>query len=79
MGPDEYQYPVNNSAYTNYVVKLALEFAGEAAEILGVAVPSDWATKVRVAPIFGGQSFSGLFAVAFNWSVHRPLVFILQL
>ena len=47
MGPDEYQWPVNNSAYTNFVVKLSLEFAGDAAAVLGMTAPSDWAAKVR--------------------------------
>ena len=27
MGPDEYAYPVDNSAYTNAVAKIALDFA----------------------------------------------------
>jgi trehalose/maltose hydrolase-like predicted phosphorylase len=35
MGPDEYSFPVLNSAYTNYVAKVALSFAAFAAEELG--------------------------------------------
>jgi len=35
MGPDEYAYPVNNSAYTNAVTSIALNFAAEAATELG--------------------------------------------
>jgi hypothetical protein len=35
MGPDEYGFPVKNSAYTNAVARLALEFAADAAEELG--------------------------------------------
>ena len=30
MGPDEYAYPVNNSAYTNAAATIALLFAAEA-------------------------------------------------
>ena len=48
MGPDEYAYPVNNSAYTNTVAKLALAFAVEAASVLGVSAdyPTvDWQQK----------------------------------
>ena len=43
MGPDEYAYPVNNSAYTNTVVKIALAFAVEAAAVLGETAPPEWA------------------------------------
>lgn len=35
MGPDEYGFPVKNSAYVNAVVKIALGFAAEAAAELG--------------------------------------------
>mmetsp|Transcript_113316 Transcript_113316/g.225683 ORF Transcript_113316/g.225683 Transcript_113316/m.225683 type:complete len:1175 (-) Transcript_113316:84-3608(-) len=31
MGPDEYHWPVNNSAYSNAIARVALEFAAEAA------------------------------------------------
>ena len=31
MGPDEYNWPVNNSAYSNAIASVALEFAAEAA------------------------------------------------
>ena len=30
MGPDEFAFPVNNSAYTNAVINIALSFATEA-------------------------------------------------
>ena len=42
MPPDEYHYPVNNSVYTNVVAKLNLEFAIEAARLLGKSVPKVW-------------------------------------
>lgn len=35
IGPDEDAGPVNNSAYTNSIVRIALEFAAEAASVLG--------------------------------------------
>jgi hypothetical protein len=37
MGPDEYAYPVDDSAYTNAVAAIALSFAAEAAAELGHA------------------------------------------
>lgn len=37
MGPDEYNYPVKNNAYTNAVAALTLDFAAEVAEELGLA------------------------------------------
>eukprot|EP00756_Hemistasia_phaeocysticola_P051172 Hpha_TRINITY_DN26354_c0_g1::TRINITY_DN26354_c0_g1_i1::g.9347::m.9347 len=43
MGPDEYNWPVNNSAYTNAVARVTLEFATEAAAALGVAPDPLWA------------------------------------
>ena len=43
MGPDEYAYPVNNSAYTNAAANIALSFAIEAATILGTTMNPLWA------------------------------------
>ena len=40
--PDEYHWPVNNSVYTNVVASLAINFAIEAAGILGETPGSDW-------------------------------------
>jgi len=47
MGPDEYSWPVNNSAYVNAVVQLSLRFALEAAAELGrtEAAPEDFGAK----------------------------------
>lgn len=42
MGPDEYAYPVNNSAYTNAAAAIALSFAAEAAMELGEPVNPEW-------------------------------------
>eukprot|EP01028_Stygiella_incarcerata_P003587 TRINITY_DN1736_c0_g1_i3.p1 TRINITY_DN1736_c0_g1~~TRINITY_DN1736_c0_g1_i3.p1 ORF type:complete len:765 (-),score=196.94 TRINITY_DN1736_c0_g1_i3:70-2364(-) len=42
--PDEYAVGVNNSAYTNAAVALALEFACEAARLLSKACPTSWQT-----------------------------------
>jgi trehalose/maltose hydrolase-like predicted phosphorylase len=49
MGPDEYAYPVNNSAYTNAVASIAMSFAAEAASVLGYSGPAyaDYVTKSR--------------------------------
>eukprot|EP00729_Bicosta_minor_P024818 gene24818-10961_t len=46
MGPDEYSWPVNNSVYTNNVVRTTLTFASEAAKVLGFEVPEKWAEIV---------------------------------
>ncbi|EDO36562.1 predicted protein, partial [Nematostella vectensis] len=42
MPPDEYQFPVDNSVYTNVVAKLNLEFAIQISKILGKYYPSRW-------------------------------------
>ena len=44
MGPDEYAFPVNNSAYTNAAAAIALNFATEAAGVLGKHPDPTWAT-----------------------------------
>ena len=44
MGPDEYAFPVNNSAYTNAAAAIALNFATEAAGVLGQPADPSWAT-----------------------------------
>ena len=44
MGPDEYAFPVNNSAYTNAAAALALNFATEAARVLGERADPVWTT-----------------------------------
>lgn len=43
MGPDEYAYPVNNSAFTNAAATIALNFATEAAMALGLKPDPMWA------------------------------------
>ena len=55
MGPDEYAFPVNNSAYTNAAAIIALSFATEAATVLGKTADPAWATvaaglSLEVAP-----------------------------
>ena len=47
MPPDEYQYPVNNSVYTNVIAKLSLEFAVYCGKILNVSVPESWSEIAR--------------------------------
>ena len=47
MPPDEYQYPVNNSVYTNVIAKLSLEFAVYCGSVLSVFVPKSWSEIAR--------------------------------
>ena len=47
MPPDEYQYPVNNSVYTNVIAKLSLEFAIYCGKVLDVFVPESWSEIAR--------------------------------
>lgn len=42
MGPDEYYYPVQNSAYTNFAAQQTLSFCTEAAELLNATYPATW-------------------------------------
>lgn len=42
MPPDEYQYPVNNSVYTNVVAKTTLEFAIYVCDLLKEPYPTTW-------------------------------------
>ena len=64
MGPDEYAYPVNNSAYTNTVASIALAAAVEFAPLVGFTVPEDWAQKAKqlnavTAPVPAGSGLKG--------------------
>jgi len=43
MGPDEFAWPVNNSAYTNAVVRIALEFAVDVGQLLRLPTKAAWA------------------------------------
>ena len=61
-----YNYPVNNSRYTNTVASLALAAAVELAPLVGAAVPADWAAKARglqapTTPVPAGSNLSGFF------------------
>jgi trehalose/maltose hydrolase-like predicted phosphorylase len=47
MGPDEYAFPVNNSAYTNAAATIGLNFATEAAGVLGKKANPLWATVAK--------------------------------
>ena len=42
MPPDEYNYPANNSVYTNIVAKINIKFALELGKLLGRHVPTAW-------------------------------------
>ena len=51
MPPDEYQYPVENSVYTNVIAKMCLEFAIELGKIFQTKTPPEWedvATKIYI-------------------------------
>jgi trehalose/maltose hydrolase-like predicted phosphorylase len=41
-GPDEQNWPVDDSVYTNATAKLTLELAGRAARLLGLPAPARW-------------------------------------
>lgn len=47
MGPDEYNYPVDNSAFVNYVAALALDFAQDVADIVEHTPGSNWSTITK--------------------------------
>ena len=64
MGPDEYAFPVNQSAYTNTVAAIALAAAAEFAPLVNKTVPADWALKARglqaaIAPVPAGSGLKG--------------------
>lgn len=66
MGPDEYNYPVDNSRYTNVVASLALAAAVELAPIVGASVPADWEAKSKglqapTSPVPEGSHLSGTY------------------
>jgi trehalose/maltose hydrolase-like predicted phosphorylase len=42
MGPDEYHFPVDNSAYTNVAAAETLRIATRAAQVVGVAADPNW-------------------------------------
>lgn len=61
MGPDEYQWPVSNSAYSNAVARVALEFARQAAKELGQSGPAyeDFQRKAEGIPVFTSSEVPG--------------------
>ncbi|XP_037694720.1 protein-glucosylgalactosylhydroxylysine glucosidase isoform X4 [Choloepus didactylus] len=59
MPPDEYHSGVNNSVYTNVLVRNSLRFAAALAQDLGLPIPSQWlavAEKIKV-PFDAKQNF----------------------
>jgi len=42
MGPDEYNFPVDNSVYTNVAAAETLRIATQAAKVVGVAADPEW-------------------------------------
>ena len=59
MGPDEYNWPVNNSAYTNAIAKIALHFATEAAEAVGQTADPLWSKVANGLSIPFSKSVPG--------------------
>ncbi|OQV25428.1 Acid trehalase-like protein 1 [Hypsibius exemplaris] len=61
MGPDEYHYPVNNSAFTNYAAKLALQLPSYVLDLIGKhdARISRWNATAAKIPIPTGTTPDG--------------------
>ena len=60
MGPDEYQYPVNNSVFTNVIASQNLKFAADIAEKLGIcsSLVTEWRKVSNNLLILFDQSIS---------------------
>lgn len=52
VAADEWAENVNNNAFTNAAAKANLQFAMDAASILGVKAPSDWIVVAQNIPIY---------------------------
>ena len=62
-GPDEENWPVDDSVYTNATAKLTLELAARAARLLGMAVPARWTEVAGGLVVLGPEPLGGLPAV----------------
>ena len=62
-GPDEQNWPVDDSAYTNATAKLTLELATRAARLLGLAVPARWSQVAGGLVVLAPTPLGGLPAV----------------
>jgi trehalose/maltose hydrolase-like predicted phosphorylase len=62
-GPDEQNWPVDDSVYTNATAKLTLELAGRAARLLGLAVPASWSQVAGGLVVLAPEPLGGLPAV----------------
>jgi trehalose/maltose hydrolase-like predicted phosphorylase len=62
-GPDEQNWPVDDSVYTNATAKLTLELAARAARLLGRAAPSRWSEVAGGLVVLEPVPLDGLPAV----------------
>jgi trehalose/maltose hydrolase-like predicted phosphorylase len=62
-GPDEQNWPVDDSVYTNATAKLTLELAARAARLLGLAVPDRWNQVAEGLVVLAPEPLGGLPAV----------------
>ena len=51
IGANEFEENIDNNAFTNGIVKLVLEYASQAAEVLGIAPEPDWRHVADNIPI----------------------------
>lgn len=85
--PDEYQVGVNNSVYTNYVAAISLEWATEAAKIVGATPNANWmkianAIKIPYDPVlnihpefdgYKGQTIKQADVVLLGYPLEMPM------
>jgi trehalose/maltose hydrolase-like predicted phosphorylase len=62
-GPDEQNWPVDDSVYTNATARTTLELAARAARLLGLAVPARWTQVADGLAVLEPTPLDGLPAV----------------
>ena len=62
-GPDEQNWPVDDSVYTNATARVTLELAARAARLLGLAVPARWSEVAGGLAVLEPTPLDGLPAV----------------
>jgi trehalose/maltose hydrolase-like predicted phosphorylase len=62
-GPDEQNWPVDDSVYTNATAKLTLELAARAGRLLGLRVPASWNQVAEGLVVLAPAPLGGLPAV----------------
>ncbi len=70
MPPDEWHYPVNDSVYTNVVAAIAINFAVEAAAILGQQVPANWSDIAARIQVESPLPYHSLMCTSHHFSKH---------